>query len=292
MEKYNSSNYLQMREIGRFIRIFSLDIVAGALASCYLAGLLLDADIEFPAYLVLGLTVFFIYSFDHLMDGLGKGDKKEGITYHYFFQHHRYLTVMVLLTGVSVVVISLFWLEVKIILFGLVLSTLTGLYFLLHFLGGRLSRHLFPKEISISLIYSLATWGLAWLNSVNQVKPSEILMFSVFTLMVFSNVMTYTFYDFETARLITTLHKKTGRKPGLRILIIILLLFCILLTCVNFLFYRSEPGSIYIIYFLMNLTLLVPLLFSNLPFIRKYYGTLADAAFILPGLLWIAGLFS
>ena len=58
----------------RFMNILSLDVVAGALLSSAFAAALLEVRPAVPYWMVLGMSVWIIYTADHLVDAYRLGD--------------------------------------------------------------------------------------------------------------------------------------------------------------------------------------------------------------------------
>ena len=67
---------MNIRKIYRFVRILSLDIVAGVIAGSVFGAKIMGAHLPWYYIFVIALTAWLVYLTDHLMDGI----KKKGNT--------------------------------------------------------------------------------------------------------------------------------------------------------------------------------------------------------------------
>ena len=149
-------------------------------------------------FTVLALTVWLIYTADHLLDSFPAGDKSAS-SIHQFFYKYKIPVFLVFLMGVvfdyRLVMHSL---EPKFIQFGIALGGATAIYLLLNRYYGKGPRIFFIKEVWISLIYSIAIWGGPIIEVGDKINiPQGFLLFS-FGLLIFSNVLICSFFDRET----------------------------------------------------------------------------------------------
>ena len=142
----------RLKNIYDYLQIFSIDIVLGACAGMLFFDRLIDADLRLLLYLLLGLAVWCIYAFDHLLDA--RQIKKEASTpRHAFHQKHFWVLAFLLVVLGSIGLgLAFYLLKIKFILFfGLAIGCLILLSFML--LKIFPSTWVFLKEISISIFY-------------------------------------------------------------------------------------------------------------------------------------------
>src|SRR5690554_6802588 len=77
------------------LQILSIDIVLGACAGMLFFDRLIGADLRMLLYVLLGLAVWCIYTFDHLLDA--KQIKKTASTPRHAFHQKHFRTLAILL---------------------------------------------------------------------------------------------------------------------------------------------------------------------------------------------------
>lgn len=137
-----------------YLQSLSIDIVLGACAGMLFFDRLVEAELNVILYILLGLAVWCIYTFDHLLDATLIG--KQASTYrHYFHQiHFKILSFFLILVGSMGLATAyiLYKLYFKIIIvYGLCLGLLILLVFVL--LKVFPKKWAFIKEISIATLY-------------------------------------------------------------------------------------------------------------------------------------------
>lgn len=91
----------------RILHYLSIDVALGACAGMYFFARLLDIPLFGMAYLILALSVWVIYTFDHLLDAKFSPGKLESPRHLFHHDHFKALVILVLLaTGV---VLGLAW---------------------------------------------------------------------------------------------------------------------------------------------------------------------------------------
>jgi 4-hydroxybenzoate polyprenyltransferase len=184
--------------IYHFIRLFSLDIIAGAIAALAFSSSVMGIDLPRTYYTVLALTVWLIYTADHLMDGAKTRGKSSSETHNFFYTYKIPIILVFLIVLVFTFRLSMYRLDEKIIEFGMTPFAAVVVYLLLNRYYGNAPKWFFIKELWISLIYTLAIWGGAVIYAGDKVSPVQILMIVAFTLIVLSNVLIYSIYERES----------------------------------------------------------------------------------------------
>lgn len=96
-----------LASISRILHYLSIDVALGACAGMYFFARLLDAPLAGMAYLILALSVWVIYTFDHLLDAQFSPGKLESPRHLFHRYHFKVLVVFALLA--AGVVLGLAW---------------------------------------------------------------------------------------------------------------------------------------------------------------------------------------
>lgn len=135
-----------------YLQILSIDIVIGACAGMLFFDRLIGADLRPLLYLLLALSVWCIYTFDHLLDA--RQIKKAASTPRHAFhqKHFRTLAILLIILGSLGLGMAFYFLKIKFILFtGLALGSLILSSFVLLKILPR--KWAFFKELSIAILY-------------------------------------------------------------------------------------------------------------------------------------------
>ncbi len=136
----------------RMFQVLSLDVVGGALATGVLVVRMLQVKPQPVWWLVLALAVWVVYTTDHLIDGFAL-KQQATILRHRMHYRYRYLFMTgVLLASVASVLLVFFFMDRKILLWGLLLGTGAVLYLMVVLLFHQKGSY-FHKEFFIALFY-------------------------------------------------------------------------------------------------------------------------------------------
>lgn len=139
--------------------MLNLDVVLGAVLSAWAVWRLPDghAQPRYTALLLLGLTVWLIYTVDRLLD-VRKPDQPATARHDFHRQHQRLLWRVA--AGVGVLCVGLVYtLPAGIVLFGLKLLGLVAVYLLLVSRINQESTWQYAKEPVTALAYTAGVWG-------------------------------------------------------------------------------------------------------------------------------------
>jgi hypothetical protein len=258
----------------RLMNILSIDVVAGAVASALFFAKIFQVQVRPQGVLALALTVWAIYTLDHLRDA--KKIRHQASTRRHRF-HQRYFHVLTLLLGAVLIVdvVLVFYVKKKVFEWGIMLATVVGLYLLIqHSLR-------FLKEFFIALLYTCGVLLLSWpLSSlkINWIQYGVIIQFAI---VAWINLIMFSWFDQEFDRqdrqnsFVTILGRKTTS----------LVLYCLMLS--NFLlggiqlFFQGVSSAV-IILSLMNFTLLLVFHFRSTMAYNDRYRLVGDAVFLFP----------
>lgn len=262
----------------KYFNILSLDVVAGAcICSMFLADFL-GVQLHWATVTLLGLSVWLIYTFDHLNDA-------KNITHHAATARHRFHQVYFKeLTWVSMLVLAvasilMFKIPTETVVWGVALSCLVAAYFLLlFFLKLKSSYH---KELTIAVLYSsgVLLGPLSVYRGAFDLRITSI--FVQFFLLAFTNLLTFAVFEIRT-------DERDGSPSLVRIigeqkaLILLKLLVVLQILMVAALSLQTDFFTLEAILFVM-ITLLGGMIFLKRYFVRaNLYRLIGDAAFMVP----------
>jgi hypothetical protein len=266
-----------MRKITALYRLFnilSLDIAAGAMISAMFFAKLLQVRILPYGLIALGLTVWIIYTADHLRDARSIG-KQAASERHRFHQKHFKTLLYVMAAAIVVDAIIILFIRKQVFAWGLLLAALVMAYLIVQ-------RYLkFLKEIFIALLYT----GGVLLPSLSvtslTITSFHIVLFIQFAFTALTNLLMFSWFDSETDTkdklnsFVTVLGKPFAERC-----IWILLTANIALGI--FLWLSSPYHQPVLVFWLMNAVLLLMFAFRHR--VGPYYRLPGDAVFLIPGI--------
>ncbi|TGK07806.1 prenyltransferase [Leptospira semungkisensis] len=137
-----------------YIHVLSLDICLGVLGSGALATAVTGARMKTAWWLLLPLSVWVIYTLDHLLDGKKVGANSVNPRHKFHYDHFRILSLLCGIAAVVSLVLAFLLLREIVLLGGVLLSILA----FLHLGLARWGKVRFGKEFSVALIYTLGVW--------------------------------------------------------------------------------------------------------------------------------------
>jgi 4-hydroxybenzoate polyprenyltransferase len=192
---------MSISSVLRIIRLFSLDIVAGAIAALVFSSTVMGTQLHRGYYLIMGITVWLIYTVDHLMDGAKSGGKSEVYSRNFFFHNRVPIILAVLLLLVFDFRLIIYRLDEKIIEFAMGPGIAVMVYLVLNRFYGNSSKWFFIKEVWITIIYTLAIWGGPVIYAGDIISLPQMMIIGSFGLIIFGNVLIYSIYERETDEL-------------------------------------------------------------------------------------------
>src|SRR4051812_45818950 len=130
----------------RILNLLSLDVAIGAMICAMFFGRLLHVAILPYGFAALGLTVWIIYTADHLRDAKAIRHKATSER-HRFHQDHFNVLAMMTAVGAIIDIVVIFFIRKPVFLGGIVLTIFVGVYLLFQ------SRVYFLKEIFVAVLY-------------------------------------------------------------------------------------------------------------------------------------------
>jgi hypothetical protein len=144
-----------LSRLGWVSRSLSLDVVAGGVSGGALAVWATGARMPHIWWPVLALSIWTIYTVDHLLDARRLGRRRAVHRYRFHEVHRRALWTAVIFVGLLAVSGAVAGLPRRVLAGGCVLGVLS----VLHLAGAQLRcRRWIPKEFSVALIYVAGIW--------------------------------------------------------------------------------------------------------------------------------------
>jgi len=267
--------------IYHFIRLFSLDIIAGALAAVVYSSSVMGIELPRTYFTVLALTVWLIYTADHLLDGAKTRGKSSSETHNFFYTYKIPIILIFLLVLIFTFRLSMYRLDQKIIEFGMAPFVAVIIYLLLNRYYGNAPKWFFIKEVWISFIYTLAIWGGAVIYAGDIISPAQLLLIGSFGLIIFGNVLIYSIYERDSDS--ADDNKSIVRDFGLRVAVnsaVFALTLSVLSGLTAYIFLGAELTHIIPLVLIAALMLLIirfPEVFSK----GNLYGILSDLSLLM-----------
>jgi hypothetical protein len=273
-------------KIYRYLHFLSIDIVLGALASSCFAAQLFGADPGWIWWINLALTVWLLYTGDHMLDAL-RHKKKVEREMHYFMLKHRKLVIYSL--GVVAVVnfiLIINLLEKELFKYALVLAGLVLLFYAM--------RHVFrknrilqvPGEFFVMILYMAGTWLGPAVAFEGGFEAGHGMIALIFLGVLLMNLGVISLYDIKLdSRMgIASLANLLGIK-GTRNLLLGTAIAIYLLSLLQFLVFEMDRFSQYALILTGMCTILLLVLYYPSRFRKNDYFRLAADAVLMMGFL-------
>lgn len=271
----------------RILNILSIDVIIGSVLSGLFVVKIMNVDPGWSWWIVLPLSVWVLYTTDHILDAKrsNTADRSTSQCFHLVFM--KPLLVILSLVVVFILIIVIFYLKKEIIIVGLYILILSGLYLLSVYFFRNKKSHLLQKEVLVSALYTTGIW-CGPLSIANTFDFSRIVLMSVFFLAVLVDILVLSFYELQDDEFINpnTFPLKYGQK---------FTTYTIYSLC-----FASFALSIYMIIVIpygqvsigfklvMLMIFVILLLFSLRIYLYKnhYYRYLGELVFWIPGLMF------
>ena len=262
-------------------------MVIGSLMVGAFACKVLDVDADIWWYIILALSVWVMYTADHILDAW-RGKSTSTIMRHLFHYTHRYMIIPVwIILALSSIFLSLFVLENEIIFLGLALGLCIIFYFAVIYFNRESRPYFLQKELFIAIVYITGIWlaPVVWHSGL----PGIIIMIIVINLILlgWAEGIVISWFEFEedTADNHVSFTVLFGKKNTLRFTILLLLIvFCLsvagLIMATNLII-----RSAFVIELFMVLSLAIIILFPHKFEHHQLYRYMGEGAFLLPGLI-------
>jgi hypothetical protein len=270
-----------------FLRFLSIEVVLDAMAVGIFAVKWLRINPPAVWWPVLAISVWIIYTTDHLIDAWQLKDKST-IDRHRF--HHTYfglfIGIIVVLAIGNLMMIS-FFSDPRIIAFGILLAFIVFAYFTALLLKNIFRVHL-PKELIVAFVFVSGIWFVPILLSNRNMDLLSVFILILFLGLAFCEGAMVSFFEYKQDSIDS--HTSFAVPYGTKITqkIIKIILFILLITNLFlYIFTRStvEVAGLAILLF-MNLLLFIIVQYPDFFAKKGRYRIVGDLVFLMPALLY------
>ncbi len=167
----------------------SLDVVAGAVLSGLFASRVTGAGLPVVYWAVLALSVWVVYTADHLVDAYRLGGEAHAPRHRFAHRHFTVLALLVTVLAITAVVLVIALLGRQVLYFGLTGGLVTGLYLLALLAHRGKGRFPVPKEAVVATLYTAGVWGIPLLSAPGGPALSQWLLAAAFFLLALANTL-------------------------------------------------------------------------------------------------------
>ncbi|HMG89279.1 MAG TPA: hypothetical protein VK589_04445 [Chryseolinea sp.] len=260
--------------IYRLINLLSLDVVAGAVVCALFFARVFEVGVRPFGLIALGLTVWIIYTADHLRDArkiMGEASTER----HRFHQVHYRKLIILTTVALFLDVIAIMFIKQQVLAWGVALSFVVFAYLLVQ---GSLK---FLKELFIAILYTCGILLLSVPVSSVKFSPPYYLLVVQFLIAALANLLMFSWFDRELDQqdkrysFVTKAGEATTRG-----IVWFLLLLLLALTLTQFITETLLMPSL--IVGCMGLMLLMIFIYRESLAKKDYYRLLGDAVFLVP----------
>lgn len=263
----------------RLLNILSLDVVAGAMICASFFSQVFQVSALPYGLASLGLTVWVIYTADHLIDA--KRVQQLASTKRHLF-HQKYFKVLFLFWVLAGLIdgVLLFFIRAQVVAGGILLASVVLIYFVLQ-------RYLkFMKELIGALLYSGGVLLIPLSVKNGPISETELLLILQFALTALINLLIFSWFDKRRDERDNHISFTTVFGEQVTKKIVVLLLVVNLLLSAKLMIAGTVEATLVIL--TMNAILLI------IFWIKKYFETedryrlLGDAIFLIPLIYLVA----
>lgn len=267
---------MSVPKLYHYLNILSIDVVAGAMIGSLYIAKVLGVDMPIVTSLALGLTVWMIYTFDHLVDARSHQHALVSQRHSFHKKHFRTLRAGIIIGLISLGVL-LFSLPVATVLWGAALGCGVLAYFFT--LDMVRVKGLVHKEIMIAVIYTCGLFTGPISLYQGQLSWSHAVLFLQFFILALLNLVVFSFYDreFDKKASFPSLVLSLGEY---RSHLLIKALFCLELALAAGNLLLGTAGQV-IFLGMVSLLFLIHIFRDN-PFVLRHYRWIGDGVFLAP----------
>ncbi|MGM0580637.1 MAG: UbiA family prenyltransferase [Bacteroidota bacterium] len=264
----------------QYIRAFSLDVVAGAVISARWIGNYFNADIPSSAILALGLTVWLIYTIDHLLDA--RKIKAQDALFRHIIHYKNAPYIFGLIAIVSMVLIFLLQnLQLFLIGYGLALGFAVFCYLVfIHFIRRKVY---WGKEWFIALVYATGIC-LPTFAYIQSIPPILIYFWIQLFLLASINLILFNMIEYKVDKKLgfNSFATVKGADFSRKVILFLLFVFAVIWSS-SFLFFKAEELLDYQAIFILMASVLAMVLSKEVVLRQEeWYRVIGDIVFILP----------
>jgi 4-hydroxybenzoate polyprenyltransferase len=263
--------------IYRSINTLSLDVSAGAVICALFFGQILQVHILPYGLATLALTVWIIYTIDHLRDAKSIGNSASSHRHRFHQRNFRWLFVFLIIAIVVDGMLILF-IRKQVFIYGVVLGAVVGCYLLVQ-------RALyFLKEVFVAMLYTMGVLLPSVAVTTVQFTTYHKVLLATFFLIAWLNLLIFSWYDkdrdaTDRLRSIVTL---IGRRLTAWLISTV---FVVVVSLSIYLVVMFNEVVIAVVFILMTMILLLIFRLPNRFRDNDTFRFLGDAIFYVPAIL-------
>lgn len=261
-----------LNKIYQFINILSLDVVAGAVICSDFFASILHTQVGYDTLLTLGLTVWIIYTIDHLRDAmliptLASTDR------HRFHQRNFKIILAVLILAMVVDFVVIWFVPPKVVEYGFMLWLIVLLYLVFQ-------RYLkFLKEFFVACLYTIGVLLPSISTLQAPLQTVDLILVAKFFITALMNLLLFSLFDQTQDRKqqqhsFVTWFGASSTRVGI--------LFLGSFNILTGVWLWSFDWRVAAIFIAMNAMLLAVLALQKHLVPNNYYRILGDAVFLIP----------
>jgi hypothetical protein len=262
----------------QYINILSIDIVAGAVVSAIFFANIFAVQVKTVGLIALGLTVWAIYTIDHLRDA--RRIMHPAATLRHRFHQENFLTLTILLGAALVIdAVAIFFIRRQVFEWGLVLTAIVILYLVFqHSLR-------FLKELFVASLYTAGVLLLSITVAPPEIVVEYRLLIFQFAVTACANLVLFSWFDqiYDQRNEQNSFATILGNKTTHRFLYGLFLLN-FLLTIIQVAV--GTPLMPVLVLFAMNVALVLIYVFRKNLEKDDIYRLMGDAVFLFPLVLF------
>ncbi|WP_317172659.1 UbiA family prenyltransferase [Echinicola salinicaeni] len=279
---------LRLKKYYSYFQWLSLDVVIGACAGLFFFQHMLDLDFTLVVYVLMGLAVWGIYTFDHLMDAKNIEGRASSARHLFHQVHYNKLIIWLILVVVMGLYLAFNFIKFsRLISFGLLLgSMIIGNIMVIKFFGKKMA---FLKELSTAAFYTAGITLAPLIRFVNGGLPNSFWFFAFgYFLLAWFNLILLAYMDKHSDQRdqMGSIVNTFGVKATYKLLKVIVWIG--LIYNLSLFFFLSSHFYIYII-ILLIMFLIHALAFFQSQKGKEFVRRQIDAAYMLPLILLFIG---
>lgn len=264
----------------QYVRAFSLDVVAGAVISARWIGDYFKAEIPSSAILALGLTVWLIYTIDHLLDARKIKSQDAFLRHIIHYKNAPYLFGLIALVAMALI-FALQNLQPYLIWYGLALGSAVFCYLIfVHFIRKKVY---WGKEWFISLVYATGIC-LPTFAYIQSIPPILIYFWIQLFLLASINLILFNMIEYKEDKKqgFNSFATVKGVDFSRRVILFLLFTFSLIWSS-SFLFFTAEELLDYQAIFILMASVLAMVLSKEVVLRQEeWYRVIGDIVFVLP----------
>lgn len=268
-----------------WFRHLNIDVALAVVASSVMFFQVFQVKTHFSFWIVLFLSMWCIYTIDHVFDGMKETKQEFTKRYHFYFKNRKPLLSVIGVFGVFNAILILTFFDIRLIYAGIVMALLSLLYFL-HI---QKILRLLPivKDIFSAILFTMGILIFPLFLNNGIITLSIIFFMLGFAMVVMTNILLYSINDrsIDKAHHNQTLIIKKGDKYTLSFLKLILISSMLILFMLEIISYSLTIKHAAMLLIFMQMMHLIVFLNRNYFMENERFFSIGNLIFVLPVLI-------